>query len=302
MMRWMGMMAVTLSAGLLATTAAEARERLNPLVERLAAGEAAFGIFSGSRDLLNAARLADSGLDYVIIDMEHAPYDVETLRRFILAMKNADGAFPVAPLVRIPANGREVRHNQWMVKQVLDAGAMGVVVPHVNSAEEARDAVVAMRYPPPAGSPAPEPRGVRGWGPLAAANAWGVDYGEYARRADLWPLNPEGELILVVQIETFEAVADAASILAVPGVGAAFVGPADLHADMGHLGQSGVPAVEEAIQQAAEAATEAEVPTGITTSAETVAERVEQGFRMPTVGFDLAMPAGIAEALEAVGR
>lgn len=292
-----------LAAALMAMpVASAAAERLNPLIERLEAGEPAYGIFSGDRDVLNAGRLGRSGLDYIIIDMEHGPFDVEALRRFILAMKGADGTFSAAPIVRIPANGREVHHNQWMVKQVLDAGAMGIMIPHINNPEEARESVVAMRYPPRHDAAAPEPRGERGWGPISAIAAWGVDFPTYARLADLWPLNPDGELLLVVQIETLESVDSAEEILTVPGVGAAFLGPADLHADMGYLGESGVAEVEAAIDRAAKTAGRLAVPIGITTNPDTVAQRLEQGFGMSTVGFDLALPAGIAESLQAVGR
>jgi 4-hydroxy-2-oxoheptanedioate aldolase len=294
----LGIVAVALAT---AVAPARAGERLNPAIARLEAGEAALGIFSGNRDMMNARVLGGAKLDFVIIDMEHAPWDADTLRRFVAAMKGTSG-FTVAPLVRVAANGREIHHNQWMVKQALDAGAFGIVVPHVNTPEHARAAAVAMRYPPPAGSPAPEPRGERGWGPLIAAGSWGVESGEYARIADLWPLNPAGELLLVVQVESKEAVANLEEILKVPGIGAAFIGPADLHADMGYVGRSGVPEVEAEIQRALGLARAAGVPIGITTGADTVSERLAQGFTFVTIGFDLQLGAGVESALEAVGR
>ena len=288
--------------GLVAPAPARAGERLNPAIARLEAGEAALGIFSGNRDRMNARVLGRSKLDFVIIDMEHAPWDADTLRHFVAAMKGAGGAFTVAPLVRVAANGREIHHNQWMVKQALDAGAFGIIVPHVNKPEHARNAAIAMRYPPPAKSPAPEPRGQRGWGPLIAAGTWGVGTDEYARIADLWPLNPDGELLLVVQVESRQAVANLEQILGVPGVGAAFIGPADLHADMGFVGQSGVPEVEAEIQRALSIARAAGVPIGITTGPQNVTERLAEGFTFVTIGFDLQLGAGVESALEAVGR
>ncbi len=202
----------------------------------------------------------------------------------------------------MPANGREIHANQWMIKQVLDAGAFGVMVPHVNTAEQARNVAIAMRYPPAHDSPAPKPRGVRGYGSLLASMAWGLSGADYARRADLWPLIPDGELLLVAQIETVRAIDALADIAAVPGVGALFLGPADLHADMGYVGQSGVPAVEAEIQRAVAAANAAGVPIGITTNTETVAARLAQGFSFVTIGFDVVLPEGVAAAAAAAGR
>lgn len=279
-----------------------AQSRLNPAIARLAAGEPALGVFAFERDVLNARVLGNSGLDFVLIDMEHRPWNGEALVQFILNMRSADGSFAAAPIVRVPANGREIHVNQWMIKQALDAGAFGVMVPHVNSAAQARNVAIAMRYPPRHDSPAQEPRGVRGFGPLLASMAWGLSGADYARRADLWPLLPDGELLLVAQIETVRAIDALAEIAAVPGVGALFLGPADLHADMGYLGQSGVPEVEVEIQRAVAAAQAAGVPIGITTTAETVAARLAQGFTFVTIGFDVTLPEGVAAAAAAVGR
>jgi 4-hydroxy-2-oxoheptanedioate aldolase len=115
-----------------------------------------------------------------------------------------------------------------------------------------------------------------------AADAWDLDVQDYAMRADLWPLDPEGEMILAVQIETAEGIDNLAEILAVPGVGAAFIGPADLHADMGHLGQTGVEEVEALMEEALATAQEAGVPIGLTPAGRTIEERVEQGFTFNT--------------------
>ena len=115
-------------------------------------------------------------------------------------------------------------------------------------------------------------------------------------------LLPDGELLLVAQIETTRAIDALAEIAAVPGVGALFLGPADLHADMGYLGQSGVPEVEAEIQRAVSAAQAAGVPIGITTNAETVAKRLAQGFTFVTIGFDVTLPEGVAAAAKAAGR
>lgn len=286
-------------------TVSDAQEprRLSRLVETLAGDKATVGIFSSVREFTMARVVGAGSLDYQIIDMEHGPFDTETLRQQLVNLRRPDGSFNVTPIVRIPANGSEVQANQWMFKQVLDAGAFGVMVPMVNNAEEARQAVIAMRYPPAKENPAKQPRGVRGWSStIAAIGTWNVTPMDYTRKADLWPLNPQGELILAVQIESVEAINNLREILAVPGVGAAFVGPADLHADMGHLGKTGVPEVEEQIQRALTIAREMRVPMGITTRAEDARARLDQGFRFFTVPSEAGPATEMINALKAIGR
>lgn len=278
--------------------------RLSHLVETFAEDKAAVGIFSGVRDFALARVLGASRLDYLIIDMEHQPFDAETLRQYLANLRGPDGRFQVTPIVRIGANGSEVHANQWMFKQALDAGAFGVMVPFVNIAEEARQAVKAMRYPPAKDNPAQHPRGARGWAAtIAALGTWGVTPAEYLQKADLWPLNPQGELLLAIQIETVDAIDNLREILAVPGVGAAFIGPADLYADLGYIGQrSGVPEVEAHIQRALAIGREMNVPIGIITTAGDARARLDQGFRFITVPGDADLGAGLSKALEAIGR
>ena len=261
---------------------AEEAARLNRLAEKLAAGEAVEGEFYNRVEFNSARETRGSDLDYVIIDMEHHPFDVDGLRQLIVNLRAGDGTYPVTPIVRIGAPGSEIASNHWMVKQVLDAGAMGIMVPFVNTAEEARQAVMGMRYPPTTDDAQPEPRGRRGWSLSVAADAWNLETQDYAQRADLWPLDPDGEMLLAVQIETQEGIDNLAEILAVPGVGAAFIGPADLHADMGHLGQTGVEEVEARMEEGLATAQEAGVPIGLTPAGRTIEERVEQGFTFNT--------------------
>lgn len=279
--------------------AATEGSRLNSLISTIEAEEFGIGPFVASRDPLNARMLSGSGLDFVIIDMEHNPFDAETLREFIYNLRAADGSFPVTPIVRIPLNGREAGQNQWLFKQILDAGAMGIMVPQVNSPQDALAAVQAMRFPPFVDDEQPEPRGQRGFG--GVPGAWGVGTADYAQAADLWPLDPNGELLLIVQLETAAAIDDMENILSVPGVGAAFLGPADLHADMGYLGQSGVPEVEEKIAQAGETAREMGVYLGIIGNAASWEDRRDQGF-MFISGGDVGLSQALSTDLGALGR
>lgn len=274
-------------------------DRLNHLIERIEAKEFGIGPFSAVRDANNARILGGSKLDFIIIDMEHNPYDAETLKQFIYNMRALDGSFPVTPVVRIPINGREAGQNQWVFKQLLDAGAMGIMLPQVNSAEDAMAAVRAMRFPPVVDDAAPEPRGQRGYG--GPAGAWGLGAADYVAKADLWPLDPQGELVLIVQIETVEAIENFEEIMAVPGVGAAFVGPADLHADMGYVGQSGVAEVEEKIREVGAKARDLGAYLGIIGNASDWEKRRDEGY-MFISGSDQGVSSALTNDLNALGR
>jgi 4-hydroxy-2-oxoheptanedioate aldolase len=283
--------------------------RLNRSIETLERNLPVFGLFTGNFSLANARALARSGLDYILIDMEHAPFDMETLQLFLLGMTDkqavAEQGHPqmsTTPIVRLPANGRN--DPEWMVKQILDMGAFGIMFPYVENAAEAERAVRAMRYPQPRGSQLMEPRGLRGSSPAIASWFWGVP--DYTQRADVWPHNPRGELLAVLQIESAAGVRNAEAIMTVPGVGAIFIGPADLAMSMGLPGNHAE--VQAAIDQVLALCLRHGVPCGITTNAGDVARRLEQGFRFPTVGYwgDAGIGGGTAEALrvarEASGR
>lgn len=278
---------VSLVVAALCTAAADdsvSPERLNLLIEKYEAQETAIGAFATDLSTENASAMGAASFDFAIIDIEHVATDFETLQAFILAMRSEGRGFVTTPIVRIPANGREVGANQWMFKQALDAGAFGVMVPHVNTAAQARAAVVAMRYPPTAKSENPVPRGERGWYPFRALAAWNLDASEYARRADVWPLSQGAELVFIAQIETAEAIDNLGSILSVPGVSGAFIGPADLHADMGFLGGQGEPAVEAKIEKAARTSRKRGASLGIPAGPDDIARRLEQGFTFFTIG------------------
>ncbi len=190
------------SVAALAAPASAQELRLNRTIETLEANRPVFGLATGNFSLVNARSLAVSDLDFVIIDMEHSPFDVETLQTFILGMVNVRSAvakgspqMDVTPILRIPANGRE--NTQFLVKQALDVGAYGIMFPFVDTREETLKAISSMRYPQPRGDEQPEPRGARGSSPGNAAWIWGVP--NYVQKADVWPLDPQGELLAVIQ-------------------------------------------------------------------------------------------------------
>lgn len=284
----------------LVSTSALAQDdiHLNRSIETLSKGEPVFGLFTGNFSLANARALARSNLDYILIDMEHTAFDMETLQEFLLGMtdrqaiaRQGNTQMRTTPIVRIPANGRN--DPEWMVKQVLDIGAFGIMFPYVENAEQATRAVAAMRYPQPRGSERMEPAGVRGASPAVATWYWGSP--DYVSRADTWPLNSGGDLLAVMQIESAEGVRNAEAIMTTPGVGAIFVGPADLSMNMGLPGNSSE--VQDAITSVVELCVKHNVPCGITTNANDITARLDQGFLMPTVGY--WGDAGISGSTEA---
>lgn len=284
-------------------------ERLNQTIETLSSGQAAFGIFSGDRSMANARALSRAPIDFVLIDMEHGPYDAESLQSFLLGMTDKSSiastgslAMGTTPIVRLPTNGREM--NQFLVKQVLDLGVFGVMFPMINSREEALNAIASMRYPKANGEVDDGPQGLRGRAPGNAVWYWGTGYSEYLSKADVWPLDPNGELLAVIQIETQEAISQLEEIITTPGVGAIFIGPSDLSADIG-LPRSH-PKVEAAIQTVLKSCIDHNIPCGITTSPDDIEARTEQGFRFATVGGDAGISPRTDRALtlgrKAAGR
>jgi 4-hydroxy-2-oxoheptanedioate aldolase len=279
---------------------------LNRTIETIADGKPAFGIFSGDFSLANARALATSDLDFIFIDMEHSPYDLETLQEFLLGMTNKERILEkgnlqmdVTPLVRIPMNGRE--NLQWLVKQVLDVGAFGIVFPYVETREETENAVSSMRYPQRRGDDAMEPAGTRGASPGIARWFWGAS--DYFDRADVWPLDPRGDLLAVIQIESKKAVENIEEIAAVPGVGAIFIGPSDLSISYGVPGQREHPEVAAGMKKVLDVCKRRNIPCGLTTSADSVEQYLEEGYSFVTVGYwnDAGISGGVAEALE-IGR
>ena len=263
--------------------------RLNRAIELLSGGEPAFGVFSADYSMRNARTLARSNLDFVIFDMEPFPFDVERLNGFLLGMtskrlihEKGNLQMNVTPFVRVPATGEvEVRRQ---TSQVLNAGVFGVMYPSISTREEAEYAVRAMRWVTQAhGSPAPsfEPTGLRGFGAGDANWYWGVR--DYMQRADVWPHDPQGELLAIIQIETPEGVANIEEIVSVPGVGVIFIESSDLTSSMGFPPGS---EVEAAIQRVLSACLAQDVPCAIMTEAGSVERRLSKGFRFVTVGFD----------------
>src|SRR5215471_8837285 len=282
--------------------AQQAPKHLNPVIEKLAAGKPFIGFQTSDYSLENARTIARADIDYVYLDMEHGPMDFEGLHRFSVGMldkaailKKGNAQANVALFARFAPYGRE--QAQWVVKQALDTGLMGVIFNGIDNPEQALLAVRNMRYPQKKTSKYQDPPGLRGYAPGAAVWWWGVPTAEYERRADLWPLNPDGDLLAIMMIETSDGLKNADAIAAVPGVGAIFVGAGgDLHQYLG--GDSNAPEVEEAFQTILKACLAHNVACGITAlTGQNIARRLAEGWKMirttnPALAQWRAAPAG----------
>jgi 4-hydroxy-2-oxoheptanedioate aldolase len=285
---------VWVGSGLLS---AQAPVRINGAIDKLARGKSLAGAIMYDFSLYAAAQFASSDLDFIIIDMEHRGLDYERLETFLLGTTNKaeiakQGNLQVRqpPIVRIPTYGRAP--NEAIVKQVLDMGAFGIMFPAIENKEQALQAVSASRYPQLKGSKHPEPVGRRGNGNMPAAWFWGLSRPEYSLRADVWPANPQGELLLFLQIETAEGVKNVDEILSVPGIGVVFVGPNDLSWSLGV--PQGTPEHEQAVSTVLKAAMARNIPAAITVTEKDVVARLKQGFRLaslPSGGLEAPMDA-----------
>lgn len=250
--------------------------RLNPTFrERLADADrplAGMWVCSGSPLIAEVA--AGSGVDWLLIDMEHSANSLES----VLHQLQAVSAYPVSPLVRVPWNDAVI------IKQVLDLGAQDVIVPMVSSAAEAEAAVAATRYPP---------EGIRGVGSALSRSArW--------NRVDAYLRDGAAHVSLTVQIETSAGVDNAAEIAAVNGVDAVFVGPSDLAASLGRLGEQSHPDVVDAVHRTFSAVKAAGKAVGVNAFDPAAADAyIRAGADFIAVGADVAMLARASETLAA---
>jgi 4-hydroxy-2-oxoheptanedioate aldolase len=228
--------------------------RLNGVIAALERNQPAFVSFCAA-EIGVAQAMNTAPYDGVVFEMEHRPYDIGALRHCLQFMldrrqivQRGTLAPAVTPFVRIPPNGGET--SQWVAKQVLDQGVYGIVWPHVSTVEEASNAVAACRYPRPRSGAYYEPAGQRGDAPAAAARYWGVTQQEYYGRADVWPLNPQGEILVAIMCEEVRAIKNLPKMLEeVPGIGVVIIGEGDLSQDLGHPRQYEHPAVASAMDE-----------------------------------------------------
>lgn len=246
-------------------------------------------------------------VDFILIEMEHEPFDVRELRNFLLALNSKREVLikgnlqpNIATLVRIPADADQPVHA--MVKQVLDIGAHGVVVPHVRSAREAEKIVKACRYVQPKGSKIVEPGGTRGASPQVCAYLWGLTMKEYVQRADVWPLNPKGDLLAVIMIEDEEGVRNIDEILSVKGIGAVIFGPYDYSFSCGRYGKSDHPDVIKAWNKVKRACDRFNVPLIGFANPQNINDRLKEDYKMLLIGVDTAHDGSIEAVLDVIRK
>ena len=231
---------VALTAALVSVRSAaqsesDAEPRINRAIELLEDGQPIYYTQTAGGGYDDGVRLSQTDADYITYDMEHGPFDMTELRAFMQGLLDG-GPTPTGHrtppvIVTLPVTGLDeatMRANAWVVQQVLAAGVHGILLCHARDPEAARAMIEASRYPF-----APEvdglDHGLRGAGSQGfAARIWGVSGNEYLRRADPWPLNPDGELFFGVKIEDSYALENVEQTTRVPGLGFAEWGPSDM--------------------------------------------------------------------------
>jgi len=244
----------------------------NPFKAALASGETLLGLWLGLANAYAAEVVAGAGFDWLTIDGEHAPNDLTT----ILSILQALAAYPVHPVVRVPD------HNPTFIKQVLELGATTLLVPMVESPEQARELVRAIRYPP---------AGIRGVGSGLARSSRFGRYADYQKRAN-------DTVCLIVQVETRAAARQAAAIATVDGVDGVLLGPSDLAASMGLLGQPMHADVRALMEGTIREVVAAGKPAGTLCADEALARHyLSVGARFVALGADSSLLAQATSAL-----
>ena len=261
---------------------------LNKIIDLLERDEVAFGrvVMNGSFEELMF--WAESNFDFVIIEMEHEGFNFTNLRQSLAQLMNRKRitengllADPT-PIAWVAPDAREIAVNQWVVQQTLDQGPYGVIVPGITTPEEAQAAVAAARYPQRPGSNDTSPEGMRGWWRRYAPRYWGLTPQEYFDVADLWPLDPDGELILIGIIEDEAGVKNIRDILKqAKGIGAIWMEHFDMALSMGvRMGQED-PRVEEGLMKVLTACKDFGVPCAVgSADPKEVEMRLNQGFKI----------------------
>lgn len=236
------------------------------LRQKILNGEIVTGMWSQSGNPVIAEIMADYGHDFIAADMEHGDMNEEAFAHFARAVRGR-----CAPFARVREN------DTIAIRRLLDCGASGIIVPLVNNAEDAKNAVSAAKYPPV---------GVRGFA-FVRANNWGKDFDEYAGTAN-------DNIAIIVMIETKEAVENIDLILSVDGVDGVLVGPYDMSGSYGVAGQTNHPLVEKAKERVLDSCKKYNKAAGqhiVTMTNTNVKEAIEQGYTFLALGMDTVFAA-----------
>lgn len=251
---------------------------LNRLRALWSDGRCALGVIATIPSVQTVQILAASGLDFILIDMEHGPVGPAEAHAMIAATSGT----PLVPLVRVAAT------TAWHAKVPLDLGAMGVCFPLISTRADAEAAVRAVRYPP---------LGERAWGPFYAPPRWRLSPRDYQDRAD-------AEVLAIATIEHIAALETIGDVVATPGLDLAFIGPGDLATSMGHRGRADHPDVQAAAMRLEEAIRGSPVLLGgVAPTADQANAMIDRGYQALVVGFDWSLlQRGAAAAITGVDR
>ena len=244
---------------------------LNTFKKALAAGDTLFGCWMSIAEVYTAEILGRAGFDWLLIDGEHSPNDIRSIRDQVIALAASNSH----PVVRVPVG------ETWIIKQVLDLGVQTVLVPMVETAGQAQELVRACRYPP---------EGTRGVGyGVSRAGGFG-QFENYGPTAD-------AQICILVQVETKTGLENLDEIIAVDGVDGVFIGPADLSASMGYLGQTMHPEMQSTILRALKRISDSGKAAGILTTDEgMIRSSLDAGARFIAVAMDVALLLDTAKA------
>ena len=251
---------------------------LNRLRQLWRDGRPTFGAIATIPSIQTVQIMARSGVDWIIVDLEHGPIDLGSAH----AMITATAGMPCVPMVRIVAN------EPWLAKAPMDLGALGINFPMICSRADAEKAVRSVRYPP---------KGDRLWGPFHAPFRWGVSMADYMATAD-------DDMICMITIEHVEAVNRIDEIMATPGIDLAVIGPGDLATSINKRGLPDDPEVLDLMARAEAGILKSGVPIGgVARTAEQANRMIARGYVALALGFDWSLfQRGIAASFEGIKR
>ena len=257
---------------------AQSSSPVNRVIENLFQDKPAIGTFT---------QTPETDIDFTVIDEQYGDFDVNDVRKVLVDMRVNNRPPIVAPIVRIPLAVRDAP--QDVVRQLLDAGVFGIMFPDIETHEQATAAISSMRFPQTAGTADQVPPGLRGSGYGSAPEYWGTSEEEYRTQADVWPLDPAGKLVAMIQIESLAGIRALNEILEVPGIGVIFLGPTDLASSTGAEGPN-APSVEALVQEVLQVCLARNIPCGYPIVANShqeaereTARRLAEGFKVLAV-------------------
>jgi 4-hydroxy-2-oxoheptanedioate aldolase len=247
---------------------------INTFKQALANGETVIGCWLSLANSFSTEAMGTTGFDWLLVDSEHSPNDIRSLREQLIALDTS----PSTAVVRVPIG------ETWIIKQVLDIGAQTILVPMVESAEEARELVRACRYPPD---------GIRGVGYVTTRAGGFGKIPDYGKTAD-------EQICLLVQVENRAGLEALDEILKIDGIDGVFIGPADLSADLGHMSDMMHPDMQKVIMSSIEKiAASGKAPGILSLNDEMTQKSLDAGARFVAVGIDMITLTTTARALSA---